>query len=103
MRHSIKKEICIYPPKKSVAPLVLGILSIVFSLLFAIVGLILGIIGLVLSLNGSKSQAPAVGLDQPAVPFSYKTEIILNSIGMIIAVGNMIYTYFVLLPQMGLR
>ncbi|MGT2911266.1 hypothetical protein ACVR1I_06070 [Streptococcus cameli] len=87
-----------YPPKKSVAPLVLGILSMIFALLIPIVGLILGIIGLILSLNGNKApQIDALG--NPVAPFNYKTEIILNSLGIVIAVANMLYTYFVLLPQ----
>ncbi|MCP1638519.1 hypothetical protein [Streptococcus gallinaceus] len=72
---------------KSKAPLVLGIVSIIFSLLIAIVGLICGIIGLVLSLNGKKATA-----------HDYKLEIILNGIGIAIAVANMLYTYLVLMP-----
>ena len=36
-------------PKKTGAPLVLGILSVIFSVVFAIIGLILGIIGISLA------------------------------------------------------
>lgn len=77
-----------YTPKKSSAPLVLGILSIVFGLLFAIVGLVLGIIGLAISNSNSKNT-----------PHTFKTEMILSTIGIVIAIGNMLFTYFVLLPQ----
>ncbi|MGT2930166.1 hypothetical protein ACVR1G_08075 [Streptococcus dentasini] len=69
-----------YPqPKKSVAPLVLGILSLIFSVLFAIIGLILGIIGLSLGISKNKGQE-----------FDYKIPIILNSLGIGIAAVNMI-------------
>lgn len=77
------------PAKKNVAPLVLGIVSIVTSLLIAIVGLICGIIGLVLAIRGNKQEG-----------LNYKTEIILNSIGIVVAVANMLYTFFVLIPQL---
>lgn len=59
--------------------LVLGILSIVLGLLFPIVGLILGIIGLVLAFSYQKGS----GLD-------YKTEKILNIVGLVISVLNWI-------------
>ena len=59
--------------------LVLGILSIVLGLLSPIVGLILGIIGLVLAISYQKeSQLP------------YKTEKILNIIGIVVSVLNWI-------------
>ena len=64
------------PVKKSSAPLVLGILSVIFSFLIPIVGLILGIIGLSLAVSG-KNKNPQ---------FNYKTEIILNSIGIGVSV-----------------
>lgn len=67
------------PKKKSVAPLVLGIISIIVALLIPIIGLILGIIGLVLATRGNK-----------VAELSYKTEIILNSIGIGVAVINWI-------------
>ena len=59
--------------------LVLGILSIVLGLLFPIVSLILGIIGLVLAFSYQKES----GLD-------YKTEKILNIIGLVVSVLNWI-------------
>ena len=61
--------------------LVLGILSIVLGLLFPIVGLILGIIGLVLAFSYQKES----GLD-------YKTEKILNIVGLVVSVLNWILT-----------
>lgn len=86
-----------YPPKKSVAPLVLGILAIIFGLLFALIGLILGIIGLVLALNDSKSSEAfnqAISRNLPFAPFNYKTEIILNTIGIVLAIANMVAAIF---------
>ena len=65
--------------EKKKASLVLGILSIVLGLLSPIVGLILGIIGLVLS-NSHQNQS---GLN-------YKTEKILNIVGIVISVLNWI-------------
>ncbi len=65
--------------EKKKASLVLGILSIVLGLLSPIVGLILGIIGLVL---GSSHQNQS-GLN-------YKTEKILNIVGIVISVLNWI-------------
>ncbi|MCY7102178.1 DUF4190 domain-containing protein [Streptococcus oralis] len=59
--------------------LVLGILSIVLGLLSPIVGLILGIIGLVLAISYQKESQIA-----------YKTEKILNIIGIVISVLNWI-------------
>ena len=59
--------------------LVLGILSIVLGLLSPIVGLILGIIGLVLA-NSHQNQSGLV----------YKTEKILNIVGIVISVLNWI-------------
>ena len=61
--------------------LVLGILSIVLGLLFPIVSLILGIIGLVLAFSYQKES----GLD-------YKTEKILNIVGLVVSVLNWILT-----------
>ena len=65
--------------EKKKASLVLGILSIVLGLLSPIVGLILGIIGLVLGNSHQKES----GLD-------YKTEKILNIIGLVVSVLNWI-------------
>ena len=59
--------------------LVLGILSIVLGLLFPIVGIVLGIVGLVLAISYQKES----GLD-------YKTEKILNIVGLVISVLNWI-------------
>ena len=65
--------------KKKKASLVLGILSIVLGLLSPIVGLVLGIIGLVLA-NSHEKQSGLV----------YKTEKILNIVGIVISVLNWI-------------
>jgi len=59
--------------------LISGILSIVLGLLSPIVGLILGIIGLVLA-NSHEKQSGLV----------YKTEKILNIVGIVISVLNWI-------------
>lgn len=59
--------------------LVLGILSIVLGLLSPIVGLILGIVGLVLAISYQKESQIA-----------YKTEKILNIIGIVVSVLNWI-------------
>ena len=59
--------------------LISGILSIVLGLLSPIVGLILGIIGLVLA-NSHEKQSELV----------YKTEKILNIVGIVISVLNWI-------------
>ena len=60
-------------------PLVLGILSIVLGLLSPIVGLVLGIIGL----NLANSYQKESQLD-------YKTEKILNIVGLVVSVLNWI-------------
>lgn len=65
--------------EKKKASLVLGILSIVLGLLSPIVGLILGIIGLVLA-NSHEKQSGLV----------YKTEKILNIVGLVVSVLNWI-------------
>ena len=65
--------------KKKKHPLILGILSIVLGLLSPIVGLVLGIIGLVLA-NSHEKQSGLV----------YKTEKILNIVGLVISVLNWI-------------
>ena len=65
--------------EKKKHPLILGILSIVLGLLSPIVGLILGIVGLVMA-NSSQKES---GLD-------YKTEKILNIVGIVISVLNWI-------------
>ena len=65
--------------EKKKSSLVLGILSIIFSLLFALIGLILGIVGLVLA-----------SAHQKETQMDYKTEKILNIIGIVISVINMI-------------
>ena len=66
--------------------LVLGILSIVLGLLSPIVGLILGIVGLVLAISYQKESQLA-----------YKTEKILNIIGIVVSVLNWIVTVAVFL------
>ena len=65
--------------QKKKSSLILGILSIVLGLLFPIVGLILGIIGLVLAFSYQKESQIA-----------YKTEKILNIIGIVVSVLNWI-------------
>ena len=65
--------------EKKKNPLFVGILSIILGLLFPIVGLILGIIGLVLAFSYQKES----GLD-------YKTEKILNIVGLVVSVFNWI-------------
>ena len=65
--------------QKKKPSLILGILSIVLGLLSPIVGLILGIIGLVLA-NSHEKQSGLV----------YKTEKILNIVGIVISVLNWI-------------
>ncbi len=68
-----------YPQKKNVAPLVLGIVSIIFCLVIALVGVVTGILGLVTAINSGKKD----GLD-------YKLEIVLSSIGLTVAAINWI-------------
>ena len=63
--------------QKKKPSLILGILSIVLGLLSPIVGLVLGIIGLVLANVYQKE----FGLD-------YKTERILNIVGIVVSVIN---------------
>ena len=65
--------------EKKKNPLFVGILQIILGLLFPIVGLILGIIGLVLAFSYQKES----GLD-------YKTEKILNIVGLVVSVLNWI-------------
>ena len=65
--------------QKKKTSLILGILSIVLGLRFPIVGLILGIIGLVLAFSYQKES----GLD-------YKIERILNIVGIVVFVINLI-------------
>ena len=65
--------------QKKKPSLILGILSIVLGLLSPIVGLVLGIIGLVLA-NVYQRES---GLD-------YKTERILNIVGIVVSVLNWI-------------
>ena len=65
--------------EKKKHPFILGILSIVLGLLSPILGLILGIVGLVMA-NSSQKES---GLD-------YKTEKILNIVGIVISVLNWI-------------
>ena len=65
--------------QKKKPSLILGILSIVLGLLSPIVGLSLGIIGLVLAFSYQKES----GLD-------YKTEMILNIVGLVVSVLNWI-------------
>jgi len=65
--------------EKKKASLVLGILSIVLGLLSPIVGLVLGIIGLVLANSHQKESE-----------LDYKTERILNIVGIVVSVLNWI-------------
>ena len=65
--------------EKKKASLVLGILSIILGLLSPVVSLILGIIGLVLA-NSHQKESGLV----------YKTEKILNIVGIVISVLNWI-------------
>ena len=65
--------------EKKKPSLVLGILSIVLGLLSPIVGLVLGIIGLVLANSHQKESS-----------LDYKTEKILNIVGIVISVLNWI-------------
>ncbi|OFN84058.1 hypothetical protein [Streptococcus sp. HMSC061D10] len=65
--------------EKKKASLVLGILSIILGLLSPVVSLILGIIGLVLANSHQKES----GID-------YKTERILNIVGIVVFVINLI-------------
>ena len=66
--------------------LVLGILSIVLGLLSPIVGLVLGIVGLVLAISYQKESQ-----------LDYKTEKILNIVGLVVSVLNWIVTVAVFL------
>ena len=63
--------------EKKKSSLVLGILSIVLGLLSPIVGLVLGIIGLVLANSHQKESE-----------LDYKTERILNIVGIVVSVIN---------------
>ena len=65
--------------EKKKNPLFVGILSIILGLLFPIVGLILGIIGLVLAFSYQKESE-----------LDYKTEKILNIVGLVVSVLNWI-------------
>ena len=65
--------------EKKKASLVLGILSIILGLLSPVVSLILGVTGLVLANSHQKES----GLD-------YKTERILNIVGIVVFVINLI-------------
>lgn len=65
--------------EKKKTSLVLGILSIVLGLLSPIVGLVLGIIGLVLAISYQKESQ-----------LDYKTEKILNIVGLVVSVLNWI-------------
>ena len=65
--------------EKKKHPLILGILSIVLGLLSPIVGLILGIVGLVMANSSQKESC-----------LDYKTEKILNIVGIVISVLNWI-------------
>ena len=65
--------------EKKKNPLIVGILSIVLGLLSPIVGLILGIVGLVLASSHQKESE-----------LDYKTERILNIVGIVVSVLNWI-------------
>ena len=65
--------------EKNNASLVMGILSIILAFVFPLLGPILGIVGLVLA-NSHEKQSELV----------YKTEKILNIVGIVISVINWI-------------
>ncbi len=65
--------------EKKKSSLVLGVLSIILGLLSPVVSLILGIIGLVLANSHQKESG-----------LNYKTEKILNIVGIVISVLNWI-------------
>ena len=65
--------------EKKKHPFILGVLSIVLGLLSPIVGLVLGIIGLVLANSHQKESS-----------LDYKTERILNIVGIVVSVLNWI-------------
>ena len=65
--------------EKKKSSLVLGILSIIFGFFIPLVGLILGIIGLVLANSHQKESK-----------LDYKTEKILNIVGLVVSVLNWI-------------
>ena len=65
--------------EKKKHPFILGILSIVLGLLSPIVGLILGVVGLVMANSSQKESS-----------LDYKTEKILNIVGIVISVLNWI-------------
>ena len=65
--------------EKNKNPLLVGILSIVMSLLFALGGILLGIAGIMYANELQKES----GLD-------YKTEKILNIVGLVVSVFNWI-------------
>ena len=67
--------------EKNKNPLLVGILSIVMSLLFALGGILLGIAGIMYANELQKES----GLD-------YKTEKILNIVGLVVSVLNWIVT-----------
>ena len=86
------------PIQKSKAPFILGIVSIVVGLLIPVIGVICGIIGLVLANNGNKNLQEQEQLQAsietsfptPEKPLNYKTETILNVIGIVFSVINWI-------------
>ena len=72
--------------EKKKASLVLGILSIILGLLSPVVSLILGIIGLVLANSHQKESE-----------LDYKTERILNIVGIVISVVNWVAGLFLMM------
>ena len=78
---NIRRLYNINSQQKKKHSLVLGILSIVLGLLSPIVGLVLGIVGLVLAISYQKESQ-----------LDYKTEKILNIIGLVVSVLNWILT-----------
>lgn len=72
--------------EKKKASFVLGILAIVFGLLFPIVGLILGIVGLILAVSHQKESQ-----------LNYKTEKILNIVGIVVSVLNWILAIMIMM------
>ena len=72
--------------EKKKASLVLGILSIILGLLSPVVSLILGVIGLVLANSHQKESG-----------LNYKTEKILNIVGIVISVLNWIAGFILMM------
>ena len=83
---SIKFKEFFEDERKEKPSLVLGVLSIVLGLLSPIVGLVLGIIGLVLANSHQKESE-----------LDYKTERILNIVGIVVSVINWVAGLFLMM------